>query len=192
LNVVAWVSVGSARTWGLAVEAAGPIDDHHPVDQRADVVGEVRGDLAEGDDVAAHQHAEELAKVLAGDGARAGQALIQDDTHRPDVGALVEALLAEGLLGGHVVRGAEHRSGLREAGGLRGVALIGRELRDAEVEHDGVDHAVAASRKILRLEVAVDDAHRGRCRETGTRLRRLGEVDGSSRATSPATAGGRL
>jgi hypothetical protein len=71
---------------------------------------------------------------------------------------VIELLVAAGLLGRHVQRGAEHHAGL---GQPRRVALAGRAhvLRDAEV-HDLDEVLVLAAQQehVLRLHVAVDDA----------------------------------
>ena len=81
--------------------------------------------------------------------------LVEDRPQRVDVGALVDDLVAAGLLRRHVRDGPDHRAGAR-----RRVHLVERlQLGDPEVEHLQEIGPVLppADEQILRLEVAVDD-----------------------------------
>ncbi len=87
---------------------------------------------------------------------------VQQDPEGVQVGVRADRA-AHRLLGGHVGRGADGRTGVREAGGI-GVEDGG----DAEVE-DG-DRAVGADHDVAGLEVAVDDRHRVHRAEDGAEL----------------------
>ena len=93
------------------------------------------------------------AKNKAGDGAvslkwhLAAEQLVEDDAERKDVRALVDGL-AEGLLGRHVVHGADEAAGLGQLAVLDGA-------RQAEVHHQYPP--VAINEDVLRLQVAMDD-----------------------------------
>ena len=94
--------------------------------------------------------------VVAGvEGHVAHHALVEQHARRVDVGSRIDTRLAARLLGGHVVRRAEHRALLREMV----LDLVGL-LADAEVEdldrldasHGGQDEHVVG------LEIAMHDA----------------------------------
>ena len=62
-------------------------------------------------------------------GSEPAEHLVHDHAHRVDVGARVD-VIAERLLGRHVERRAEDRAGARQVV----LAVVARDLRDAEVE----------------------------------------------------------
>src|SRR5687768_10128703 len=87
----------------------------------------------------------------------AGQGFEGDHTERPDVGAMVDRLLAEDLLRAHVKRRPNDLAGRR----LRRRLLLLRALRDPEVEHlhEHLTRLAIAEEDVLWLDVPVDDAH---------------------------------
>ena len=85
--------------------------------------------------------------VSARNGASPDEHLVEHDPERVDV-RLLGHVVAERLLGGHVVGGAEHAAGGRQALGLE-------RARDAEVGDLGAP--VAVDQDVLRLDVAVDE-----------------------------------
>jgi hypothetical protein len=101
-------------------------------------------------------HADERDRVVAVEGQAAGDDLVEQHAGGVEVGAGVD-LQAEGLLGAHVLRGAEHHAG---AGHLLERTVAADDLGDAEV--DQLEHlaalVVAGDEDVLRLEVAVDHA----------------------------------
>ena len=76
-----------------------------------------------------------------------GQQFVEDKTDAEDIGALIE-LGAQGLLGRHVLHGADDGAGLGHAGIAEGAG-------ETEVHHDYASLLVAHD--VLRLQVAVDD-----------------------------------
>ena len=126
----------------------------------ADDLVEVRRDVFEGLGLCFEdgRHGGEVG--VAGEGAAAGEHLVEERAEAEDVGADVD-FLAFGLLGRHVGDGAQDGAflGLR-ADGLRGVVVAGGcrlgELGEAEVED--FDGAVVGDDDVGGLDVAVDDA----------------------------------
>lgn len=98
--------------------------------------------------------------------------LVQDHPERVDVGPCVHRV-AEGLLGGHVVRRSDDDTGRRERD------LLLRQFRDAEVEDLDPKLAVPirGEKQVRRLEVAVNDRAFMCLGEAGARLYR--DLDGS-------------
>ena len=108
--------------------------------------------------------------------------LVQDDTDGVDIGAGVDAL-AVYLLGRHVVRRADERAGAGQLDLLRG--LKAHDLGDAEV--DDLEQRRSTrfldDKDVVRLEIAVDDADRVRCRQTGAQLAHQRRDLGQGQAT---------
>ena len=79
-----------------------------------------------------------------------GEELVEDAGEREDVAAAVDLLVAAGLLGAHVGRGAHHHAG-------RGQLLVhlAHRARDAEVGHQ---HPIVLEHDVVGLDVPVDDA----------------------------------
>ena len=101
-----------------------------------------------------------------------GQGLVEHDAERPDVGAVIEVLLAARLLGRHVEGRSEHGAGAREAAALGDGELVGLDLGDAEVQQLDDDVAVLALREeeVGRLDVPVHDARLVRLAQPHCRL----------------------
>ncbi|HEU0031205.1 MAG TPA: hypothetical protein VFQ53_11270 [Kofleriaceae bacterium] len=115
--------------------------------------------------------------------------LVQHDAEREHVGAAVDRLARE-LLGRHVAGRADHHAGRRprrvdrgrlqrrvrhrlgERGrlGVGRVLVVGRQLRDAEVED--LDAAIAGQEQVVGLDVAMDDVGFVRRREPARDLGR--------------------
>ena len=142
----------------------------HAVEDRR----EARGDVG-----AAHLHVGEVLAdvlhrdrdlVLAVEGDVAGEHLEQHDAERVDVGLAVD-VVAERLLGGDVVGGAEHAA-------VGGQALLVEGASDAEVGDLG--RAFLVDEDVLGLDVAVDDVAIVRRLERAGDLDRVGDrlVDG--------------
>src|SRR5882757_5509086 len=77
-----------------------------------------------------------------------GEKLVEDDSERKDVGALVD-FGGESLLGRHVLHGSDDVAGLGEAVVIDGAGK-------AEVHNENA--AAGFTHDVLRLEVAMDDA----------------------------------
>ncbi len=110
----------------------------------------------------------------------AGEALEEDRSDGEEVGARVELLVSARLLGGHVARRSDQRSG---AGHRR----VGRgqtgEARDAEVEQlDPCDVSVG-QKEVGRLDVTMDDAALVRLRQRGGDAR--AQLDGLEHRERP-------
>ena len=137
-------SVGEALLLLLGEQA-----EDHPGELLRDL-GRQRGRLG------ADLHADERDRVVAVEGQAAGDDLVEQHAGGVEVGAGVD-LQAEGLLGAHVLRGAEHHAG---AGHLLERTVAADDLGDAEV--DQLEHlaalVVAGDEDVLRLQVAVDHA----------------------------------
>ncbi len=91
------------------------------------------------------------------------EGLVEHDAQRPDVGPLIDGLLAAGLLGRHVERRADDGAGLGERPlPLLRPHLAGHDLGDAEVQHLEQPLPAVALRQeeVRRLDVAVEDALR--------------------------------
>ncbi len=99
---------------------------------------------------------QQVAEVGGFEGASADEGFERDDTEGPQVGTVVDAFLALGLFGAHVVGRSEHHAG---AGTSEADAPDG--LGDAEVEDLddlGFPLLIGAHVDVVRLHVAVDDA----------------------------------
>ena len=103
--------------------------------------------------------------VLAVERDVAGQHLVEHDAERVDVGLAVD-VVAERLLGGHVVRGAEHAA-------VGGQAVVAQRAGDPEVGDLG--QALGVQQDVLGLDVAVHDLVRVRATERAGDLDRVGE-----------------
>ena len=123
-----------------------------------------------------------------GCGFRPETELVEDRAQRVDVGALIDHLVAAGLLGRHVRDGPDHRAGAR-----RRVHLVDRlQLGDAEVEHlEEIGPVLPpADEQILRLEVAVDDPRGVRDLHAAARLRhQIGGPPDRQRPLAPEERG---
>jgi hypothetical protein len=142
---------------------------------------DVGGGLGQGAGALAQLLHEHRRGVAGGERRRAGEHLVAHDAQGVDVAPAVDLALAEGLLGAHVGRGAEHRADLREA---LGAGVEQRAPRDAEVgDHRAA--ALAVEQDVVGLDVAVHDAARVR---VGERVGHVGEDaadDGHRRARLP-------
>ena len=106
----------------------------------------------------------DLDRGVAGERHLAGEHLVEDDSERVEVGALVDRLAA-GLLGRQVLRRPDDRARLGHLGGPR--------ARDPEIGH--LDVPVGADDHVVRLDVAVDDLVSVRLGERAQDL--AGELD---------------
>ena len=134
---------------------------HRPGDDGRQPHGDVGPRLADRRRILVHALHHHRERVVGAEGERAGEDLVQDDAQRVDVAAVVGGFAA-GLLGGHVIDGADDGAGLGH-----GRPRLER-ARDAEVGDEGVP--VAVDQDVLRLEVAVHDPGLVR------RLERLGDL----------------
>ena len=107
-------------------------------------------------------------RVRAGDGRLAREHLVQHCGEGIDVAPCIDAAVARGLLGTHVLRCAERKSGLRKA--VAAGLLHGQ--RDAEVGEHGL---AFLDEDVLRLDVAVDEALAVRIVERTRHLLRDGD-----------------
>ena len=134
---------------------------HRPHDDRLDRVGDpelgaqlrrrLRGVV---------QHLGDDPQVVVGaERHLAGQALVKEHAQRPDVGAMVQVLLAARLLGRHVERRSEQQAGVGQTiAGVPFVAARLDRLRDAEVDDlDEVGVAALDQVDVLGFDVAVED-----------------------------------
>ena len=129
-------------------------------------------------------HAQDRDLVLRYERPRARQELVGDDSGGVEVGARVD-VLAERLLGRHVVGGPERDAGLgQRVAGAAGLGLgVAHQLGDAEVEElDDVALLVRGAgvdeHDVVGLEIAVDDALAVRVRQ---RLQHLPHDDERAR-----------
>jgi hypothetical protein len=121
------------------------------------VVGHLGAALAGRGRVALHVGAQDLHGVVVGEGRRAGQQLVEDAAQGVDVGPAVElAVLAGGLLRGHVLGRAHGHAAAGERARAGAVLGLVHDLGQAEVGDPGL--AVGRDHDVPGLEVAVDDA----------------------------------
>jgi hypothetical protein len=116
----------------------------------ASIAGVTSGSKIDGGCGSAHVLVGHRHGRVADEGRPHGQQLVEQAAGAVQVGARVD-LLALGLLGRQVLRGADDRGGLRH-----GHAGVAHRTGDAEV-HD-LDLAGAGQHDVGRLDVAVDDA----------------------------------
>jgi hypothetical protein len=147
---------------GRAGVARGRVLHQHPVDDLGDRRGhaEVRGDVGEPRRLAEQVAGHDRLQRVADERGPAGEHLVGDHAHRVEVGAVVDVPRAVDLLGRHVVRRPDHRSGLGQP--LAG-ALGPDQLGDPEVEQLDLDSAVVPGLAqpqpdVVGLEIAVDEA----------------------------------
>ena len=136
----------------------------------------------------------QIAEAVAVERALAGEALERDDAERPEVGAVVDRLVALSLLGAHVVRRAEDRAGARRA--CPPPSRRALDLGDAEVEHLGdLVVLVADEEDVLRLEIAVHDARLvralQRARDCASRMRAVSAGERRVEPVKPLRRGSR-
>ena len=96
-----------------------------------------------------HPHQQLRDRGVAVEGHRAGDHLVEDQTERVEIDAMVH-LSARHLFRRHVARRAEQLAAARHVGGR------GQRLRQAEVRD--VRRARVIDQDVVRLQVAVDDA----------------------------------
>ncbi|MCY0991956.1 hypothetical protein OV203_32765 [Nannocystis sp. ILAH1] len=145
---------------GVAV-ASGGLAGHGLVDDRGQLVGQLRSELLERPrrTLEDRQEPQRVRGVAVGRDGR--EQVVEHRAEGVDIGALVDGE-ACGLLGRHV-RGRAHDCAVdREAvagrlrDGLGGRFVLGEVLGEAPVDHDGL--AELADEDVGGLEVAVDDA----------------------------------
>jgi hypothetical protein len=157
------LEVGDHRG-GVGV-AVGQVLLRHAVEHRGERGGHLRAHLLDVRHVLAHVLHRHGDLVLAVEGNVAGEHLEEDDAERVDVRLPVD-VVAQRLLGRHVVRRAEHAAVRREA-------VVVERAGDAEVGDLG--RALLVDQDVLRLDVAVDDAARVRGAERAGDLDRVGD-----------------
>ena len=141
----------SSATSGEAIFAIGrEATRDHRIELGRDAEPEAGQRLA----VVAEDLGDDLRHRVAVEWARVADELVEDDAHRPDVGALVDVLGVGELLGRHVERRAHGRGRLGERD------AIVFELGDAEIEDLDHDAAIGLVREeqVAGLQVAVNDA----------------------------------
>jgi hypothetical protein len=137
----------------------------HAVEDRREPRGDLRPAHLHVGQVLAHVLHRHRDLVLAVEGDVAGEHLEQHDAEGVDVGLAVD-VVAQRLLGRHVVRGAEHAP-------VGGQPLLVERAGDAEVGDLG--RALLVDQDVLRLDVAVDDVARVREAERSRDLDRVGD-----------------
>ena len=109
----------------------------------------------------AQDRAQQLGRARALEGAVAGEHLVEHGPQGEDVRPVV-GHLAAGLLRGQVADRADHRAGVRRAGGGRRAAQVARageqRILPGEAEVEDLDAPVVEEEQVLGLDVAVHDA----------------------------------
>ena len=139
------------------------VDGHGLHDEVGQARRQPRVDLARRPRLALHVLVHDRHVIAARVGRHAGQHFVEDDAERVDVGALVD-LLAEDLLGRHVLRRADDVAGLGE---LR----VAFALRGGDAEVHDLEQAFLVDQHVRGLEVAMHDARPGARRPCRCRCR---------------------
>ena len=121
----------------------------HSLKQLVELVGQVGVDLDHRRNLRIHRRVRDLHPVGPDVGQPAGQHLERQDSHRVDVGALVD-VMTHHLLRRHVARGSDGKADRREVG-----RLARASSKPKVREHCP---AVCVDQHVGRLEVAVHDA----------------------------------